>query len=202
MMAVVDEVKTIVRLLMQRPITEDIAREVEAHEGFEHLEIADGNWIGFDEDPTMSGEEHGWIEAKLCALLTLWALENRAGRVYTGDTNFVLSGNRETLEDKRRPDVAFVRRERVVETIGYQYLAPDLAIEIISPTEKLYQIRGKLNVYFKRGVQRVWQVYPETEEIVVFQPDGSSRTYRTTDIITDPDLLPGFELDVATVFEV
>ena len=200
-MAVADEVKTIVRLLMQRPITEEIAREVETHEGFEHLEIEDGNWVGFDEDPYMSGEEHGWIEAKLAALFTLWALENRAGRVYPGDTNFVLSGNRETLEEKRRPDVAFVRRERVVETTGYLFLAPDLAIEIISPTEKPYEIRGKLNVYLRFGVQRVWQVYPQTQEIVVTFADGTSRTYRPSDTLTDPELLPGFNLEVAMVFE-
>lgn len=200
-MAVVDEVKTIVRLLMQRPITEEIAREVEAHEGFEHLEIVGGNWVGFDEDPFMSGEEHGWIESKISALLTLWAMQNKAGRIYPGDTNFILSGNPKTLEDKRRPDVAFVKRERVIETVGYQYLAPDLAVEIISPTEKPYEIRDKLNTYLRHGVQRVWQVYPQTQEIVATFADGTSRTYHPSDTLTDPDLLPGFELDVAMVFE-
>lgn len=200
-MAVVDEVKTIVRLLMQRPITEEIAREIEAHEGFEHFEIADGDWVGFDEDPYMSGEEHGWIESKIGALLTVWAMQHKAGRVYPGDTNFVLSGSSGDIQLMRRPDVAFVRQERVAETSGYIYAAPDLAVEIISPTEKPAQIRRKLAAYLSVGVTRVWQVFPETREIVVHWPDGTSRTYGVSGTITDPDLLPGFRLDVAVVFE-
>lgn len=200
-MAVVDEVKTIVRLLMQRPITEEIAREVEAHEGFEHLEIVDGSWIGFDEDPYMSGEEHGWIESKIGALLTLWAMQNKAGRVYPGDTSFILTGNPDNLELNRRPDIAFIKHDRVAGTSGYIYAAPDLAVEIISPTERPYAIRQKLADYLNNGVQRVWQVYPQTQEIVVTYADGTSRMYRAPDVLTDAELLPGFSLDVAVVFE-
>ena len=53
------KVHEVVRLLMQRPITEALAMQVEEIEGFEHLEIEDGNWVGFEEDETMGGERHG-----------------------------------------------------------------------------------------------------------------------------------------------
>lgn len=59
------EVREIVALLMKRPITEEIAMRIEEIEGFEHLEIEDGNWVGFDEDENMGGGEHGRIEFKL-----------------------------------------------------------------------------------------------------------------------------------------
>jgi Uma2 family endonuclease len=165
-MAVVEEVKTIIKLLMQRPITEAVGIEVETTDGFEHLEIEDGAWVGFDEDTFMGGEEHGWLEALIITRFTTWILQNKSGRIYSGDTNFVLDGTPGDIRLKRRPDVAFVRDGRVKPSSGYIYGAPDLAVEIISPTERPGQIRKKLREYLSHGVQQVWQVYPENQEIV------------------------------------
>jgi Uma2 family endonuclease len=88
----------------------------------------------------------------------------------------------------------------VVETTGYLYLAPDLAIEIISPTEKPGPIRRKLAEYLKHGVKEVWHVFPETQEIVVYQPDGTSKSYRPPEVIENSDILPGFRLNVGMLF--
>lgn len=164
-MAVAQEVKTIVQLLMKRPITETIATQVEAIAGFEHLAIADGEWVGFDEDEYIGGEEHGWIESLIVHALTGWVLQNRTGRIYTGDTNFVLDGTPDEIRLNRRPDVAFVRDENVRPSKGYIYTSPDLAVEIVSPSERPGDIRKKLREYLDHGVQQVWQVYPDSEEI-------------------------------------
>lgn len=193
-MAVAQEVKTIVQLLMKRPITETIATQVEAIAGFEHLAIADGEWVGFDEDEYIGGEEHGWIESLIVHALTGWVLQNRAGRIYTGDTNFVLDGTPDDIRLNRRPDVAFVRDENVRPSKGYIYTSPDLAVEIVSPSERPGDIRKKLREYLDHGVQQVWQVYPDSEEILVHYPDGTAKTYRSG------DLLPGFLLAVVSVF--
>ena len=91
-MAIVEEVRKMISLLMKRPITEAIALEVEATEGFEHLEIEDGEWVGFDEDEYMGGEQHGWLEMIVGHAFTDWVLANRTGRTYPGDTDFVLEG--------------------------------------------------------------------------------------------------------------
>lgn len=200
-MAQVEEVKTFVRLLMQRPITEAIATQVEATEGFEHLEIEDGAWVGFDEDEYMGGEQHGWIETLIIHAFTAWVLANSTGRVYPGDTDFVLEGTPDDIRLKRRPDVAYVEARNVKSTRGYVYAAPDVAVEIISPTERPGNIRKKLREYLSHGVQQVWQVYPENREIVVHFPDDTSKTYRPGDTLPGGDLLPGFALDVAQVFE-
>jgi hypothetical protein len=112
-MVMVDEVKTIVRLLMQRPITEAIAIQVEETEGFEHLEIENGVWVGFDEAEYMGGEEHGWIEALIIHILTEWVLETGKGRIYPGDSDFVLDGTPEDIRLKRRPDVVYVSSNNV-----------------------------------------------------------------------------------------
>ncbi len=199
-MAVVDEVKTLVQLLMKRPITEELALHVELVSGFEYLEIENGEWVGFDEDEYMGGEEHGWIETLILNALTNWVLSNRMGRVYPGDTDFVLAGTPDDIQLKRRPDVSFVSDANVKSSKGYIYAAPDLAVEIISPTERPGQIRKKLREYLDHGVKQVWQVYPENREIVVHFPDGTARTYSVGDIIPGGDLLPDFTLDIAALF--
>jgi len=195
-------VRQVVALLMKRPITEAIAMEVGEIPGFEDLEIVDGQWVGFDNgELDMGGEEHGWIKAILITLLTTWALEKRAGRVYPGDTDFVLDGDDEELRVVRRPDVSFVADARVSQTKGYIYGAPDLVIEIISPSERPGKISEKLGEYLQFGVKQVWQVYPEKREIIVNLPDGTTITYSDGDTLPGGDLLPGFGMDVATVFE-
>jgi Uma2 family endonuclease len=195
------EVREIVGLLMQRPITEAIAMRVEAIEGFEHLEIVNGEWVGFEEDETMGGEQHGWIETLLIRAFSNWAVENRAGRIYTGDTNFVLDGESGNLQLKRRPDIAYMASNRLKKSKGYIYGAPDLAIEVISPSERPNDIQKKLREYLEFGVKQVWQVYPDTQEIIVHLPDNTSRTYRSGDTITGGELLAGFNLVVATIFD-
>lgn len=196
-----EQVREIVFLLMKRPITEEVAKQVEAIAGFEHLEIANGEWVGFEKDEYMAGEEHGWIETIIIHALADWALKHKTGRVYSGDTDFVLDGKPDDIRRSRKPDVAFVKSSRVKSSKGYVYMAPDLAVEIISPTERPAAIREKLNEYLEHGVKQVWQVFPDNRQIVVNFPDGSAKTYGIGDTISGGDLLPGFELTVATVFE-
>jgi len=201
-MSVQEQVRSIVTLLMKRPITEAIALEVSAIPGFEHLEIVNGQWVGLDkEEKAVGGEEHGWIEAILITLLTTWALENRSGRIYPGDTDFVLDGDANELRVVRRPDVSYVSDRRVKPTKGYIYGAPDLAVEVISPSERPGKIQEKLEEYLQFGVKQVWQVYPDDRQIVVSLPDGTTTTYTDADILPGGDLLPGFSSDVAKVFE-
>jgi len=194
------EVREIVTLLMKRPITEAIALEVESHAGFEHLEIENGQWIGFDEDEFMAGEEHGRIEFKLLLRLGNHVEQHNLGMIYPGDTVFVLRGSPDDIQLKRRPDLAFVSRGRVKPSKGYIYAAPDIAVEIISPTERPNEIRQKVREYLDHGVKQVWQIFPDSQEIQIHLPDGTARTYRSGEVIDGGDLLPGLQLDVATVF--
>ncbi len=149
----------------------------------------------------MGGEEHGWTEALIVNALTNWVLAHKAGRVYPGDTDFVLEGTPENIIIKRRPDIAYVQSTKVKRTKGYIYSVPDLAVEIISPTERPGAIRKKLREYLDHGVQQVWQIYMDSQEIVVYFPDGTSRTYGMGQTMTGSDLLPDFTLDVAWVFQ-
>ncbi len=197
-----EQVREIVALLMKRPITEDIAMLIETYEGFEDLDIVDGNWVlDEQEDDFMGGEEHGWLEFKLLLLLGLPVKQNNWGRLYPGDTIFVLDGTPGDIKIKRRPDIAFMQKQRVKRTKGYIFAAPDIAIEIISPNERPPKIRKKLNEYLTHGVKQVWHVYPTLEKIEIHLPDGTVTTYMKQDVIVVGDLMPGFVLEVAKVFE-
>lgn len=123
------------------------------------------------------------------------------GRVYPGDTIFVLDGTPEKINIKCRPDIAFMQEQRVKRTKGYIFAAPDIAIEIISPNERLPQIRKKLNEYLMHGVQQVWHIYPTPEKIEIHLLDGTAKTYTKQDVIVVGDLMPGFILEMAKVFE-
>lgn len=195
-----------VNLLMIRPITEEIAMQVEEIEGFEDLDIVDGDWVGFEEidleGELMGGEEHGWIESILIYALTDWSLKNNAGRFYTGDTNFVLEGEPGEVRLKRRPDVAFVAQSRLQKTKGYFYGSPDLAIEIKSPSQRRAKMLTKVNEYLTHGVRQVWLVLPDERQVEVHTPDGAVQVYGIGQMLPGGELLPGFELDLAKIFEV
>lgn len=196
-----DKVVEIVKLLMKRPITEEIAMQVDTYDKFKLLEISDGEWVGFDEDEYMGGEQHGWRESILIAFLTIWALGNQAGRIYPGDTSFVLDGDMADIKIRRKPDVGFVQSDRIQTTEKYFIGAPDLAIEITSPSDTASEIKTKIDEYFTYGTVQVWQVYPKTKQIVVHQSDGTSKTYSVGDTLTGDEVLTGFTLDVSKVFE-
>ena len=191
----------IVKLLMKRPITEEIAMQVDTYDRFKLLEITDGEWVGFDEDEYMTGEEHGWRESILIAFLTIWALENHTGRIYSGDTSFVLDGSVGNVKVRRKPDVAFVQTTRIQPTQGYYFGCPDLAIEITSPTDSASDIQAKIDEFFHFGTQQVWQVYPNRKQIVIHLPNGTSKKHGVNDIIDGGELLAGFKLDLSKVFE-
>lgn len=194
-------VREIVSLLMQRPITEAIAMQVAQCEGFKHLEIANGNWVLDEQDPYMTGEEHAWIEALILHALIGWALANQAGRVYPGDMDFVLEGTPDHIHIKRQPDVAYVSNARVQATSGYYYGAPDLVVEIVSPSQSRPEMVQKANEYLRYGSLQVWLVFPNRREIEVHTAEGLPTVYAAGQTLSGGDLLPGFALDVAAVFE-
>jgi Uma2 family endonuclease len=196
-----EQVREIVILLMKRPITEEIAMRVGDIDGFKHLEIVDGQWVGFEQDEYMTGEEHGWIETLILHALTSWVLANDAGRIYPGDMDFVLSGKKEDLKNSRKADVAFVAKNRLQKTPRLYYGTPDLAVEIVSPNQFRPEMTSKASEYMKYGTKQVWLVFPKTQTIEVYTPDKAPIAYGIEDTLLGGDLLPGFTLDVAKVFE-
>lgn len=197
------EVRTIISLLMKRPITEETAIQVKAIPGYEHLEIADGQWVGFEsaEDEMTTGEEHGWIESLLIVFLAGFAIAHKLGRVYPGDVTYVLDGQPSGIRALREPDVSFVSEANVTPTKGFVYGTPDLAIEIVSPSQGYPEMLLKAEEYFHAGAKQVWVVLPDLQQIDVLTPEGKVSKNGVSDTISGGALLPGFTLKVADIFQ-
>lgn len=166
-------------------------------------EIVNGQWVNTEEEK-MAGELHGAIATNLIIALGTYAKAHKLGRVYPADTTYILEEDVHGIQLMRLPDVSFVAADRVKthDRQTYYQLAPDLAIEIVSPTERAVAVRAKLKEYLRTGVRQVWQVYPETQEVVVHLADGTARPYTMGQTISGNDVLPGFELPVAAIFDV
>lgn len=96
----------------------------------------------------------------------------------------------------RVPDVAFVRSGRPLATDRPIQGAPDLAVEVLSPTNSAREMDQRISDYFAAGCRRVWVVYPEDREVYIHGLAGVARR-RGDDLLEDAELLPGFAVKVA-----
>ena len=108
----------------------------------------------------------------------------------------------------RGPDVSLVLSagsEDDEQENGFVIGAPDIAVEVVSPSNTAADIARKVREYLAAGAQRVWAVYPPTgrtgRRVVVHYADGTAVTYTGDDVIADEELLPGFSLPLAEIFE-
>jgi Uma2 family endonuclease len=106
---------------------------------------------------------------------------------------------------RRRPDVAFVSAakwplDRKLPISGDWQIVPDLAVEVISPNDVLQHVFDKMREYFQVGVQQVWIVLPNYQQIYVYDSPTSPRVLTATDTLDGGALLPGLKLEVGSIF--
>ena len=107
----------------------------------------------------------------------------------------------------RGPDVSFrlVPRSERRQSVGFLPGAPDIAVEVISPSNTATAVARKVGEYLDAGALRVWVAYPATRtasrRVVIHRPDGTAITYTGNDVITDEELLPGFSVPLTEIFE-
>jgi Uma2 family endonuclease len=125
--------------------------------------------------------------------------EHLGGRVLL-EAGFPLTEDRRTWI---QPDVSYVAKKRVQETpdSGYFLGAPELAIEVFSPSESAADLHRKVELLLKAGALAVWVLYPEQREVRVFLPSGESFRKGLGDTLSLAELLPGWEFPVARLFE-
>ena len=147
-----------------------------------------------------AGAKHGEATVEILTAVALFVRPQNLGRVYTPDTGFVLARHPDTL---LCPDVAFVRTERLPPDEarrGFLELAPDLAVEVISPSDRAREVAAKVRLYLDAGVRLVWTVHPEARTVTVWPPDAAPRTDTAAEDLDGGDVLPGFRLPVAAIF--
>jgi Uma2 family endonuclease len=108
---------------------------------------------------------------------------------------------------QRRPDLAFVSfdrwpRDREVLSTEAWDVIPNLAVEIVSPTNGANEVVEKIEDYFNAGVERVWVVYPSVQKLYDYRSANSVEILTRTQAIEGGKVLPGFRLSLADVFKV
>jgi Uma2 family endonuclease len=106
---------------------------------------------------------------------------------------------------RRRPDVAFVSKERwpldrPLPSSGDWEVVPDLAIEVISPNDLFEEVLAKKNEYFRYSVREVWIVSPLHRQVLIHETPGRCRSLGVNDELSSVKLLPGFSQPLADVF--
>lgn len=144
-----------------------------------------------------AGFRHGLVCTHVIARLSAFVHEHSLGAVVSNDTGFILERDPDTL---RGPDVAFVAAERVPEDqAGFAELAPDLVVEVVSPSDRVQDVNQKAREYLDAGVRLVWVVDPRSRTATVHRPDGG--TVLIGDAALDgEDVLPGFRLPLPDLF--
>ena len=104
----------------------------------------------------------------------------------------------------RGPDVSLVlsaESEDDDQENSFVIGAPDIAVEVVSPSNTVAEMERKVREYLAAGSQQAWVVYPATRRVVIHHADGRVITYTGHDVITDEELLPGFSLPLSEIFE-
>ncbi len=168
------------------------------HDG-RRFELIEGELI----EMTPAGGEHGGIQADIAIDLGIY-LRQQSGdnswKVIGAETGFRIAQNPDTV---RAPDVALVSWERwemQKQRGGYFEGAPDLAVEVVSPGDRATEVQDKALEWLEAGARLVWVVFPRSQRVTVYFPDGTSRILRASDTLDGGEVLPGFSLPVADIF--
>jgi Uma2 family endonuclease len=167
-------------------------------DGDASYEIIDGRYV---ELPPMSAYSVRLVSI-LVAYLEMFARTNQLGRA-AGEMLFPLSPNEKT---RRRPDVAFVSfkkwpKDRPLPHTDPWPVVPELAVEVVSPSDLAEDLRARVAEYFQVGVLQVWVVYPKQSLVDVYQASGTMHTLTRADDLDGGEMLPGFRLPLTALFE-
>ncbi len=133
-------------------------------------------------------------------LISLFVRPLRLGMVTGADGTYIIGHDPQTVVV---PDVAFVRWERLPDRVrpkGYIPVAPDLAVEVRSPSDRPRDIAAKLELYRRAGVPLIWWVDPTPRTVAVYHYGQLTATLGVDDDLDGADVLSGFRLSVAEIF--
>jgi Uma2 family endonuclease len=146
---------------------------------------------------TPVGKPHWKIVGHLIGKLEPFVQERRLGDV-GAEGGFILDRDPDVV---LAPDVAFVRGGRLSDDqTGFMPLAPDLAVEVISPSNSASEMSRRVRLYLDAGTRQVWIVDPSERTITVDAPDRTARMFIDGEALDGGDVLPGFSLAVEEVF--
>ena len=149
---------------------------------------------------TPAGQQHGRIAINVTLPLAQHVRAHNLGTVYAAETGFRLAADPDTV---RAPDVAFIRRDRVEavgDVQGYWPGAPDLAVEVISPSDTYTEVEEKLFDWLDAGARLVIAVNLRQHTVTVYRSRADIVHLTEDDTLDGGDVVPGWSLPVREVF--
>ena len=147
-----------------------------------------------------AGGEHGAVVWNLSSLLGPHIKADKLGQGFGAETGFKIAADPDTV---RAPDVAFVRRERIPEAgipKNFWEIAPDLAVEVVSPGDTYDEVDEKVNDWLDAGTRAVWVVNPRKRLVSVYRSVKDVTILTEEDVLDGGDVLPGFSCKVSEIF--
>jgi Uma2 family endonuclease len=148
-----------------------------------------------------AGSRHGAIALRIGSILLDFVNARGLGVVLGAETGFLIARDPDTV---LAPDVAFVRRERVGEGLpeGFFPGSPDLAVEVLSPSDRASEVFAKTQRWLEAGTHAVWIVDPQTQTVTVHPNRCEAKVLERNDTLAGDDLLPEFGVSVAELFSI
>jgi Uma2 family endonuclease len=148
-----------------------------------------------------AGHTHGKVAARVTAHLLKFVEDNGLGEVYAAETGFIVRRAPDTV---RAPDVAFVRAEKLHESPqsveGFFQGAPDVAVEVVSPSDSYSEVEGKVAEWLEAGALVVVVLDPGRRAGAVHRPGTQVVLLSNADTLSIPDVLPGWSLPLQAIF--
>lgn len=139
---------------------------------------------------------HSEIGVNLIHYLDMYVRDKKLGRIYSLETSFKVG------ERVLKPDIAFVSTERLSADKDKGFpIPPDLAIEVVSPSDIMSRVYGKVLAYLDAGTRCVWVVEPVVKTVTVYYSETNIKIFTCEDIITGDDVVAGFSCPVSELFE-
>ena len=146
-----------------------------------------------------AGSEHGMIVAEIAGILRDFVKPRALGVILGAETGFRVAKDPDSV---LAPDVAFIRADRIGGGLpkGFFPGAPDLAVEVLSPNDRAGEVLAKAQDWLNAGCASVWVADPKTQTVTVYGADRKAIMLTSAEVLTDGELLPGFNTPVAGIF--
>jgi Uma2 family endonuclease len=142
---------------------------------------------------------HGTICARLLTMLFSFVESHKLGEVYDSSTGFRLSP-RLLLS----PDLSYVSKARLKKLLvapdKFLQGAPDLVVEVLSPSDRMMQVNRKLDHYFEHGTRLAWLINWRKAQVHIYTADSIEALTRPIDVLTGGAVVPGFKCRLSRIF--
>ena len=147
-----------------------------------------------------AGGRHGNVAMQIGSLLNTCVRSRQLGHVFAAETGFILGRNPDTV---RAPDASFVARGRLPTgdlPAGYLDVAPDLAVEVVSPSDREGEVQDNVADWLQAGTSLVWVIYSATRSVTVCRPMEEFEELSESDSLDGEQVIPGFACNIQDLF--